>query len=551
MHTSTDYSHAEKLKLELTQPMFNVMLKKWVGKGELDYERYLHTGTLLALQSPEGELVSHDELMFQIVHQSQELYLKLASREMVEVVAEMDRDALWAVSARLVRVQKILAGISAEMAILETMTPAEYQVIRRSLGNGSGQESPGYNTLRHAADGLESAMERMLARRGLTLFQVYSAGGPKDLQHVCEQLVTVDESFQGWLYAHYQLVRRTIGIDRTVKALDGLPSQVLQARMTLPLFRALWDVRVELTAGWKREGGFTPGESRTGGGCPMAAMRDMEMPVAQAQAAHAPTAYAQHAAAAHAAPVPAHEARTGGGCPMAAMHGQHAPAAHAGAVHAPVAHAGAVPASVAHAAAVHTPAVHAPVAHAGAVHAPVTHAHVATAHAAAVHAPAAHAHSVTAHSAAVHAPVAHAHSATAHAASVHAPLAHAATVHASEAHAAMAHASAAHGHEARTGGGCPMHAQHAATAHVAPHAPVAHAQPAPAVHAPHAVAHAPAPHAAAAPAPVAHASAPHTAAAPAPHAPVPHAPTPHGPHTHSHAAQVSAYVHAQELRSQS
>ncbi|WP_199727743.1 tryptophan 2,3-dioxygenase family protein [Corallococcus sp. CA049B] len=464
MHTSTDYSHAEKLKQELTQPLFNVMLKKWVGKGELDYERYLHTDTLLSLQSPEGELVSHDELMFQIVHQSQELYLKLASREMVEVVAEMDRDALWAVVARLARVQKIIAGISAEMAILETMTPAEYQVIRRSLGNGSGQESPGYNTLRHAADGLESAMERMLARRGLTLFQVYSAGGPKDLQHVCEQLVTVDESFQGWLYAHYQLVRRTIGIDRTVKALDGLPSQVLQARMTLPLFRALWDVRVELTAGWKREGGYTPGESRTGGGCPMAAINAMKdtavhAPVAQAQAVHAPVAQAAHAhVAAHAAPAHAHEARTGGGCPMHAQH---------------------------------SAAVHAPVAHAPASHAP---------HAVA-HAPAAHAQP---------APVSHAPHAVAHA--PHAPVAHAPPA---------PHAAA--------------HAPHAPVAH-APHAPAPHA----AAHAPHAVhtpvAHAPhAPHAAAAPAPVAH----------GPHA------APHGPHAHSHAAHVSAYAHAQELRSQS
>ncbi|RKG68892.1 hypothetical protein D7V80_10825 [Corallococcus sp. CA054B] len=555
MHTSTDYSHAEKLKQELTQPLFNVMLKRWVGKGELDYERYLHTDTLLALQSPEGELVSHDELMFQIVHQSQELYLKLASREMVEVVAEMDRDALWAVSARLVRVQKILSGISAEMAILETMTPAEYQVIRRSLGNGSGQESPGYNTLRHAADGLESAMERMLARRGLTLFQVYSAGGPKDLQHVCEQLVTVDESFQGWLYAHYQLVRRTIGIDRTVKALDGLPSQVLQARMTLPLFRALWDVRVELTAGWKREGGYTPGESRTGGGCPMAAINAMKdtavhAPVAQAQAAHAhvaahaPVAHAHHAAMAHAAPAHAQEARTGGGCPMHAQHasGAHASAAHASAVHAPSAHASAV------------------------------HAHSAPAHATAANAQ---------HASAPHVPAAHAQ-------------------HASVAHAVMAHAAEAHAHEARTGGGCPMHAQHSAAAHApvahapaahaqpapashAPHAvahaPAAHAQPAPASHAPHAVAHAPAAHAQPAPAshaphaaphaphavhaPVAHAQhasvphapAHHAAAAPAPvaHGPhaAPHAPTPHGPHAHSHAAHVSAYAHAQELRSQS
>ncbi|MBN8229572.1 hypothetical protein JYK02_18850 [Corallococcus macrosporus] len=515
MHTSTDYSHAEKLKHELTQPLFNVMLKKWVGKGELDYERYLHTDTLLALQSPEGELVSHDELMFQIVHQSQELYLKLASREMVEVVAEMDRDALWAVVARLARVQKILAGISSEMAILETMTPAEYQVIRRSLGNGSGQESPGYNTLRHAADGLESAMERMLERRGLTMFQVYSAGGPKDLQHVCEQLLTVDETFQGWLYAHYQLVRRTIGIDRTVKALDGLPSQVLQARMTLPLFRALWDVRVELTAGWKREGGYAPGESRTGGGCPMAAinaMNDAAVHAPTAHAHHAPMAHAQHAAAAHASP--GHEARTGGGCPMAAMHGQHASVAHAAAAHAPVAHA----------------------AHASAAHAPVAHAsHASIAHAAAAHAQ--------------------------HASAAHAPVAHAS--HASIAHAAAAHTQPAPAHVAAHAQPVPAHVTHTAAAH-APHAP-AHAA---AAHAPHVAAHAPhapahvAAHAAVAHAPVAHPAAAHAQPAPAhvaAHAPVAHAqpapahaavhaPTPHGPHGHSHAAHASAYAHAQELR---
>ncbi|WP_244981757.1 tryptophan 2,3-dioxygenase family protein [Corallococcus exercitus] len=498
--------------------MFNVMLKKWVGKGELDYERYLHTDTLLALQSPEGELVSHDELMFQIVHQSQELYLKLASREMVEVVAEMDRDALWAVVARLARVQKILAGISSEMAILETMTPAEYQVIRRSLGNGSGQESPGYNTLRHAADGLESAMERMLARRGLTLFQVYSAGGPKDLQHVCEQLVTVDETFQGWLYAHYQLVRRTIGIDRTVKALDGLPSQVLQARMTLPLFRALWDVRVELTAGWKREGGYAPGESRTGGGCPMAAinaMNDsaMHAPVAQAQAAvahapmaqahvhHTPVAYA-HASAAHASP--AHEARTGGGCPMAAMHGQHVSAAHAAA-----AHAQPMPAHAAHAVAAHAQPAPAHAAHAVAAHAQPAPAHVA-------HAVAAHASHAVTHAAVPHAQPAPAH--VAHAVAAHAPHAvtHAAVPHAQPAPAHVAHAVAAHAQPA--------------PAHVAAHAPHAPAPHAPVAHGPHA--------------PVAHAQ-PH---APAPHAAVAHAPTPHGPHAHSHAAHASAYAHAQELR---
>ncbi|MCE9669212.1 tryptophan 2,3-dioxygenase family protein [Myxococcus stipitatus] len=247
----------------MDEPLFNPLLKKWVGRGELDYEVYLKTPELLSLQSAEGERVAHDELMFQVVHQAQELWLKLASREAVEVVGELDRDALWRASGRLERIQRILKCLGAEMGVLETMTPDTYQVIRRSLGNGSGQESPGYNTLRKAAEGLEGALERLLARRGQTLRGVYS-GGPDDLKRLCEQLMDIDESFQGWLYAHFQLVRRTIGVDRSVKALDGLPTQVLAGRMSLPLFRPLWDVRVELTQTWKRDGGHAPGARRDG-----------------------------------------------------------------------------------------------------------------------------------------------------------------------------------------------------------------------------------------------------------------------------------------------
>ncbi|WP_043709378.1 tryptophan 2,3-dioxygenase family protein [Corallococcus macrosporus] len=272
MSASINYSYAERLRLELAEPLFNPLLKKWVGKGELDYEVYLKTPTLLSLQAADGERVAHDELMFQVVHQAQELWLKLASREAVEVVAELDRDALWAASARLERICRVLQAVKQELAILETMTPDTYQVIRRSLGNGSGQESPGYNMLRRVAQGLEGALERLLARRGQTLASVYTSGGPDDLKRLCEQLVDMDEAFQGWLHAHFQLVRRTIGVDRAVKALDGLPTQVLAGRMTLPLFRQLWDVRLELTAGWQREGGVAPGASRVpqAGGCPMA-----------------------------------------------------------------------------------------------------------------------------------------------------------------------------------------------------------------------------------------------------------------------------------------
>lgn len=257
------YSHAERLRRQLKGPWLNPLLKKWVGLGELDYEKYVRTPELLALQSPPEERVADDELLFQVAHQTQELWLKLLSHESVEVVAELDGDALWEASARLERMLRVARCMASELGVLETLTPDTYQVIRRSLGNGSGQESPGYNAVRMAAEGLEGALERLLQRRGVTLAAVYS--GPavaKDLERLCEQLVDYDEAFQQWLYAHFQLVRRTIGVDATVKALDGLPTRVLSGRMTKPLFPALWQVRVELTAGWRREGGYAPGAPR-------------------------------------------------------------------------------------------------------------------------------------------------------------------------------------------------------------------------------------------------------------------------------------------------
>jgi tryptophan 2,3-dioxygenase len=90
-----------------------------------------------------------------------------------------------------------------------------------------------------------------------------------DVHRIAEQMCDFDGAFQGWLMSHFLLVRRTIGIDRSVRALDGFPTQALPARMTKPLFPELWDVRVVMTRQWVREGGFAPGaerDARTGSG---------------------------------------------------------------------------------------------------------------------------------------------------------------------------------------------------------------------------------------------------------------------------------------------
>ncbi len=184
---------------------------------------------------------------------------------------------------RILRTMKCLV---AEMNVLESMTPDTYQIIRRSLGNGSGQESPGYNAIRLSADAMEAALERALTRRGIQLKEVYKVGAHpyEDLKRVCEQFVDMDELFQTWLYTHYQMVRRIIGVDRSIKALDGLPTQVLAGRMTLPLFRKLWEVRVEMTNAWKRDGGYSPGAARQTG--QPGAVPNTTLPPSEYSAAH-------------------------------------------------------------------------------------------------------------------------------------------------------------------------------------------------------------------------------------------------------------------------
>ena len=51
------------------------------GSAPSDYERYLNTEELLSLQKKPEDRVHRDELLFQTVHQSSELWLQLAWNE--------------------------------------------------------------------------------------------------------------------------------------------------------------------------------------------------------------------------------------------------------------------------------------------------------------------------------------------------------------------------------------------------------------------------------------------------------------------------------------
>ena len=118
------------------------------GDGASDYERYLRTDDLLALQKTPEEMVHRDELLFQTVHQSSELWLKLACFEVETATTEL-RAHNTAAAIRLLRRASDCLKIATQLLdMLEHMSPWEYQSIRQILGHGSGFDSPGFRNIR-------------------------------------------------------------------------------------------------------------------------------------------------------------------------------------------------------------------------------------------------------------------------------------------------------------------------------------------------------------------------------------------------------------------
>ena len=112
------------------------------GSAPSDYERYLNTEALLSLQKGPDEWVHRDELLFQVVHQSSELWLKLASSDVDEATRFVTEGEV-AEGARLLRRPlRCLRYATDQLDMLEELSPWEYQEIRKVLGHGSGFDSP-------------------------------------------------------------------------------------------------------------------------------------------------------------------------------------------------------------------------------------------------------------------------------------------------------------------------------------------------------------------------------------------------------------------------
>ena len=215
------------------------------GAGASDYERYLRTDELLSLQKTEEERVHHDELLFQTVHQSSELWLKLAGSE-VDEAARLLEDEQIAPALRLLRRAVLcIQYVTTQIEMLNHMDPWEYQQIRVVLGHGSGFDSPGFRRLPHATQRAWKAFDRLLRGAGLELTELYRRGREfEQLYQLAELLTEWDERIWVWRFRHYSIVARALGEDTV--GTQGTPVQVLGKLIAQRQLPKLWETRSRL-----------------------------------------------------------------------------------------------------------------------------------------------------------------------------------------------------------------------------------------------------------------------------------------------------------------
>jgi len=223
------------------------------GKGGSDYERYLRTDELLSLQKTPEEQAHRDELLFQTVHQSSELWLKLASNEAAEAAALVEREEIAGALRLLRRASLALQLITGQLDMLEQMSPWEYQEVRAVLGHGSGFDSPGFRALRGVVPMLGQAFSAQVRKAGLTLEELYVQGREhEELYQLAEALTELDERLMLWRVRHYKVVARIIGDE--VVGTQGTPVELLGGLIKQTFFPELWAIRNRLTSRAIEEG---------------------------------------------------------------------------------------------------------------------------------------------------------------------------------------------------------------------------------------------------------------------------------------------------------
>jgi len=215
------------------------------GEGDSDYARYMRTTALLSLQRGPDEVIHRDELLFQTVHQSTELWLKLGCAEVSEAAAQLRTGAVDASARLLGRSALAVKLITGQLEMLRHLAPWDFQAIRTVLGHGSGFESPGWRSAQRVSAELREVFDDYVVRHGIDLVDLYRGSPDHPVYRLAEAMIEWDERISLWRVRHYKIATRVIGHE--VVGTKGTPVDVLPRLIAHKFFPELWRVRTELT----------------------------------------------------------------------------------------------------------------------------------------------------------------------------------------------------------------------------------------------------------------------------------------------------------------
>ncbi len=240
------------------------------------YGDYLRVPELVQLQTPLKAPSVHDEMLFIIVQQAQELWFKQILYELNSVIAFIERNDFMEAVRLLLRVNRILRVMGNEVEVLETMPPQEFNKFRYVLTPSSGLESEQFREL-ELASGLNDLtflkligkfmdVESVRARWPISLHKamldalasvdpdpvnalVHIYSDPtaySELYWLAEALSEYEVLFSQWRVHHIKLVERTIG-DNSAGTAGTSGSGYLGKTLGYKFFPELWEARNRLT----------------------------------------------------------------------------------------------------------------------------------------------------------------------------------------------------------------------------------------------------------------------------------------------------------------
>src|SRR4051812_5012102 len=108
-------------------------------KKAMSYGDYLHLDKILSSQHRLSN--HHDEMLFIIIHQASELWMKLIIHELSAAIEHIQNNDLEPSFKILSRVSRIQQQLIQSWSVLSTLTPSEYLEFRDKLGQSSGFQS--------------------------------------------------------------------------------------------------------------------------------------------------------------------------------------------------------------------------------------------------------------------------------------------------------------------------------------------------------------------------------------------------------------------------